>query len=250
MDHSFMQNPTSSSYQDTFPPHMLVYIALLVLAEFAFIFAFVAISHISSVATILISAASYTHDKNISSQDFFPMIAKKWKRSWTTGFRGSRTQPARYAVLVVFFAVVLSVVYPNTLTFSISLPLGLIAAIFVMYSSVAWILSMVVSVVEEGCLGKEALEKGEELAKGHMVHGFLLNIFFTLVVVIPFLGCLWIFGDKVALDFSFFGLVIVNVFSLVKMLATVEYTLLYFHCKKFNGREIEDFGSAVCKTTV
>ncbi|XP_075489627.1 uncharacterized protein LOC142528459 [Primulina tabacum] len=119
----------------------------------------------------------------------------------------------------------------------------MVAGIFVMYFSVAWILAMVVLIVEEGFFGKEALEKGEELAKGHRVHGFLLNIFFSLVVLIPFLGCWWIFGDKVVLDFPFFELVMVNIFSLVKMLATVEYTVLYFVSKKYHGEEIiqEDF---------
>ncbi|XP_073156483.1 uncharacterized protein [Henckelia pumila] len=240
MESSTPTNTTTSS-SSTFFPRIFLYIALLFLVEFAFIFAFVAISHISSIATILISAASYT-DKNITFQDLLSMIAKKWKRPWITGFRGSRTQPARYSVLVVFLAAALWVTYPNTLTFCISILLGTAAAIFVMYSSVAWVLAVVASVVEEGCLGKEALEKGEELAKGHRVHGFLLNVFFNLVMLIPFLVYWLVYGDKVYLALPYLGLVMVNMFSLVKMLVTVEYTLLYFESKKYHGQEIEAFG--------
>ncbi|XP_075499129.1 uncharacterized protein LOC142537503 [Primulina tabacum] len=243
-------NPASSSSQDnTFLLHTLMYMALLLLIEFAFIFVFAAISNISSVAAILISAASCS-GKHISFQDLFSMIAKRWKKPWTTGFRGSRSQPARYSGLVVFLVVFLSVMYPNILTISISILSVVIAVILALYSSVGWVLAMVASVVEEGCDGKEALEKGEQLAKGHRVHGFLLNIFFNLVLLIPFLGCWWIFGDKVLLDFPLFWLFMVNFFSLVKMLVTVEYTLLYFECKEYHGEDIEVFGDNLQYTEV
>lgn len=243
-------NPASSSSQDnTFLLHMIMYMALLLLVEIAFIFVSAAISNFSSVAAILISAASCA-GKSISFQDLFSMIAKKWKRPWTIGFRRSRTQPARYSVLIVFLVVVLSVMYPNFLTISISILLVVIAVIFSMYSCVSWVLAMVASVVEDSCDGKEALEKGEKLAKGHRLHGFLLNIFFNLVTLIPFLGCWWIFGDKVFVDFPLFWLFMVNIFSLVKMLVTVEYTILYFECKKYHGEDIEVFGDNLQYTEV
>ncbi|KAF8400420.1 hypothetical protein HHK36_013718 [Tetracentron sinense] len=49
-----------------------------------------------------------------------------------------------------------------------------LAAMFYLYLVTVWVLSLVVSIVEEDCYGMKALGKARELIKGRKVPGFVL----------------------------------------------------------------------------
>ncbi|KAI3472456.1 hypothetical protein Pfo_029576 [Paulownia fortunei] len=147
-----------------------------------------------------------------------------------------------YFVVVVMLAAPL-LMYRNLATLSVAILLGTTSFTFYLYLFVAWALAIVVSVVEERCYGMDALGKAAALVKGKRLHGFLLNICFNLVVLIIFQGYKMILGNKVLVNPTIYGLVVLNVSSLVKIFLVVAYTVLYFQCKKDHGEEIELHGS-------
>ncbi|KAG8372452.1 hypothetical protein BUALT_Bualt12G0067700 [Buddleja alternifolia] len=230
-DHVSLAEP---SYQN-----LLKYLAILFIVQIAFILAFVTLSHFSGVATILVSATSYTGDI-LSLQDLFSSIKRKWKSPLTTTFNGSR-QNMRYS-LVIGVLVALAVLYPNFITISIAILFGIAAIVFSLYLAVVTILAIVVSVVEECSSGKEAQEKAAEIVEGQRSLGFLLNLFINLLFSIILLGYWMILGDRGILNVTIYGLFVVNMASLVKMFVLMAYTVLYFQCKKHHREETAILG--------
>lgn len=220
---------------------MLLYLAAILLVEIACLIAYIVISHLSGIATILVSAMSYT-DKKLSSEDLFSTIKRKWRKQPTNRFRVS-SNPSRYMSVAVMLAVFLAIFYRNPISISIAIVIGISGFVFQLYSSVVWALSHVVSVVEDSCEGKEALEKAEELVKGQRLHGFMMNLFFNLLFLIIFLGCWMILGDKGSLNLTIYGLFFVNSVSLAKIFGCTAYTVFYFQCKKHHGEEIDVLGN-------
>lgn len=130
---------------------------------------------------------------------------------------------------------------PNHAALWVALLVGILACIFYLYLIVPWILSIVVSVVEERCYGLEALGKGAALVKGKRLQGFLLNVFFNLVFFIAFHGYKMILRKHPSPTASL--MVLTSVISLVKIFQMVAYTVFYFQCKELHGEEIELPGS-------
>ncbi|KAI3444110.1 hypothetical protein Pfo_000775 [Paulownia fortunei] len=240
MNASFMKpsGPDSGSNPSQI---MLKYVALLLAVEIAFLLAYLIISHFSGIATILVSAASYSGN-SLSLKDLFSSIKRTWRRPLTTSFRVSRHSSARYLSLVVVLAAFLVIMYPNIITISVAIILGITVVVFQLYSSVVSALSIVVSVVEDRSM-VEALEKAAELVKGQHLHGFMLNLFINLLFLITFLVYWVILDHKGSLNLTTVGLFFVNIFSTVKMVLFMAYTVLYFQCKKHHGEEIDIHGN-------
>ncbi|KAK4415233.1 hypothetical protein Salat_2630600 [Sesamum alatum] len=200
----------SSSFQSS--QHLL----LVYVLEIAFLLLFITISHLSTIATILASAASYS-DKNLSFENMFSSIKGTWKRPLLTSFQVSRSSSTRYLSFFVPLAILLVITSPNPITISIAFLVGIMFIVLQLYSSVVWALSYVVSIVEEGFQGREAVEKAAEVVEGQRLHGFMLNLFFNLLLSAIFVVC-WM------------------------MLVFMAYTVFYFQCKKQRGEEIDTLG--------
>ncbi|KAI3446674.1 hypothetical protein Pfo_003339 [Paulownia fortunei] len=220
--------------------HLKEDFALLLAVQIAFFLAFSMISFFSAISTILVSASSYTA-KNLSLKELFSIIGGTWTRPLITTFYVSGLAIGYFVVVVMLAAPLL--MYRNLATLSVAILLGTTSFTFYLYLFVAWALAIVVSVVEERCYGMDALGKAAALVKGKRLHGFLLNICFNLVVLIIFQGYKMILGNKVLVNPTIYGLVVLNVSSLVKIFLVVAYTVLYFQCKKDHGEEIELHGS-------
>ncbi|KAG8372451.1 hypothetical protein BUALT_Bualt12G0067600 [Buddleja alternifolia] len=224
------------SYQD-----MLKYFAIFLAVQLAFIRAVFTIFHLSRVVTIIVATKSYNGDI-LSSQDLFSSIKRTWKRPLITIFYLSRQ--TRCYSLFLGVLVALALMYPNFITISITILFGIAAFVFYLYLAVVSFLSIVVSVVEDRSSGREAREKASEIVKGKRLHGFLLNLFFNLLVWIShsLLGYWMIIGDKGIVKRTICGLFMVNISSLVHMFVFMAYTVLYFQCKMHHGEEIAMHG--------
>ncbi|KAH6835365.1 hypothetical protein C2S53_003216 [Perilla frutescens var. hirtella] len=232
----------------------IIYVALVVSVELSFIYAYSAITRASGIAATLATATSYTDTAKLSSQHLFSIVKTKWRSPFPFMRRrdnyflcgGSHSYSWRYLMhLLLFAAVGVAILLvrsnPNPLTITI---MSLVAVAFFvsqLYTSVAWTLSAVIPVVEDGC-EEEALEKSEKLVQGQRLHGFMLNLFIYLLAFIVVFSFWKIVGDKGSLNLMVYGLFIVNCISLLWILMSVVYTMYYFQCMEYHGQTIHPLG--------
>lgn len=135
--------------------------------------------------------------------------------------------------------------FSGTFILPLAIFLGGVACIFSLYSSVVWLMAFVISVIEENCHGIKALEKAEELVKGQKLHGFILNLGFSLLSLTLFQGFRSIIGEKwLNNHMTVFWLLVLNWSCLQMMFQLVmTCTVLHFHCKKYHGEELEMHGT-------
>ncbi|KAL7138015.1 hypothetical protein ABFS83_10G134400 [Erythranthe nasuta] len=223
---------------------VLVYWALLLTLEIVFLVIYGTISHLSGIATILVSANSYTIGKNnLATKDLISSIRKIWRNPYTTTFRERRSNhssSAQYLSVVLAFAIFLAWFIPNFVTISVAILVGIWLSALQLYLSVVWALSTVVSVLEYGGTRAAEVEKAKKLVEGgQRLHGFMLNLFTNVLSLIIF-GGFWMFvGDRGLLqNLKVYGLFFLNLLSLFKIFVVPAYTVYYFQCKKFHGEEI------------
>ncbi|KAL0345982.1 UNVERIFIED_CONTAM: hypothetical protein Sradi_4429500 [Sesamum radiatum] len=208
------------------------FIHLLTL-QISFVLYVAIISFFSIVSTILHSTMSYS-SKSLTLKDLFSSIWTTWTRPLIAILYASRLA-IEYVLVVVMLAIPL-LIYSSRVIFCVSVFLRITASIFYLYLFVAWALAVVVTVVEEGCYGMEALGKPAALVKGKRVQGFLRSVSRNVVVYIVYAAYRMILGHKGLMNPTMYGLFAVSVASFATIFLVVAYTVLYFHCK---SQEIE-----------
>uniref|UniRef100_M1D922 Uncharacterized protein n=1 Tax=Solanum tuberosum TaxID=4113 RepID=M1D922_SOLTU len=206
----------------------------LVLAiDFSFFFSYLFISIFSTNTIILISSISY-YNKTLNFKDLGIKIFRSCKRLVFTMF---------YTTIIVigYFYFCLSMATPflatsNLYNFSMVIIFKIFAYIIYLYLSIVWVMALVVSIVEEGNHGVMALRKAGKIIKGNEMKGFILNIVFNLLALIIYLGT-QIIIKKWSFNKNNSMLILVNGSCLLKVFELVNYTVLYFHCKKEKGEE-------------
>ncbi|KAL7134423.1 hypothetical protein ABFS83_11G026000 [Erythranthe nasuta] len=199
------------------------YSALIFAVQIPFLFVLFIIFFFSSISTILVSSMSYSSKKS-SLNEVFSIILSIWKGPMVTVLYvlGLATG---YALFVFTWAAPL-LLYPSIITYCLATLVVVFALCLYSYLFVSWAMAIVVSVLEEGCFGLEALGRGEKLVSGKKLDGFLINVGFNVVCLIVFWGC-----NKMVF--------VVGVSCLGKILTDVAYTVLYLRCRVENGEEIE-----------
>ncbi|ESQ50576.1 hypothetical protein EUTSA_v10022778mg [Eutrema salsugineum] len=201
------------------------------------------INLLSVVVIVHASALTHKDDNIIKIKDFPLLTLQSWKGPLVTSF---------YIFLfsLGYWCLFFIILYP-ILLFSIkfdSLPaksgtlwiivLWIMFVIFESYLAIVWNLSMVISILEE-TYGIQALGKAAKIVKGIKPKLFLLNLFFGVLVF----GLVQIVR-LVDLRRSFAvtltsGLVLVSLVFAVRMFQHVTYTVAYFQCNSFQGRDVE-----------
>lgn len=246
---SFMPDPSSFDIPadpNSFPPSdpssfmpktslITNFFARLLALQTAFVLAVSIISFFSSVSTILVSAVSYS-SKTLSLKDLFSGIWTTWTRPLITSLYVSGLAIGYFVVVAILAAPLL--MYSSRVTFCAAVLIGITASILYLYLFVAWALAVVVSVVED-CYGMEALAKSAALVKGKRVQGFLLNVSLNVVILVIFEVYRVALGHKGLMNTTMYALFVVSVASIAKIFIVAAYTVLYFHCKKHHGEEIE-----------
>lgn len=214
----------------------------LVLSTYiAFVLAYLIIFFFSTITAVSVSAMSYNF-KILTSKELTLKFVKSCPRIFITGF---------YTTILVtgytFFVISLGTPLLMSSDLAIlgsAVLLEILAYIFYLYISVAWIMAIVLAVHEE-IFGIQALGKSAEIVKGNRLNGFMLNIFLNLLSLGIYLGSNMIRGNTRVSGQTISGLFLVNFSCLVKILTFVIYTVFYFQCKKENGEATEFHGSNV-----
>ncbi|XP_011070157.2 uncharacterized protein LOC105155871 [Sesamum indicum] len=212
-----------SRINHNFPYLLAVYVV--------FVLSYLIITLTSTVAIIIVSSESY-YNKSLSLTELSSRIAKSWTRTLVTGF-----YTTVFVIGYVFFAI--SWASPFLASSSMSM-LGAAVLLwagaygFYLYLCSVWILSLVVSVVDEDrSCGVEALGRSAVVMKGQRVSAFLVNVVCGLITLGVFFGSRMTRGEKIC------GLVLVNGSCFVKIFTFVAYTVLYCRGKGSGGQEIE-----------
>ncbi|KAM7508391.1 hypothetical protein LguiA_018844 [Lonicera macranthoides] len=91
-----------------------------------------------------------------------------------------------YIFLFILVILVPKLLFSNhpLISKSILIFLSTLALILCLHFAVVWILGIVVSVMEEDCFGFEALGKAGRIVKGKRFDGFVLNLWWNLIMLI------------------------------------------------------------------
>ena len=209
--------------------------------EWIFVVASFLTSMFFAIAIIITSAATYQEgSKGLHVKDLLLMVGKSWKRTFITFF---------YTILLDlgYFLFVFAFIFPLVLLFKFDASLSLLftlvlliaAAIFMIYISVVWTLSIIVSVLEEKS-GIEALGRASQLAtKGLKLKGFCLKLVFAIFSY-AMVKILMSFTDNnpTASQSVLVILIVLNIAWIVKMFSLTVFTVLYYDCKKNHGEEV------------
>lgn len=205
-------------------------------AEIIFLLVICILYPFTRVSTILVSATSYT-DSPISLQQVFRIFKSTFKMQMkTSSYISRRAFP--FAIVIIIFVTVI-ICKPNVTIVAIAVLIGVAGFIYQLYLSVVSAVAMVVSVIEEDCYATNAVERAKELVEGQQVHGFLMNVFLNLVVLLGLAAYWMAIGNIAHMNLTILILVLVNLSFLFQIFIMVAYTVFYFECKKHRGEEIE-----------
>ncbi|KAJ0599333.1 hypothetical protein HanIR_Chr03g0103671 [Helianthus annuus] len=155
------------------------------------------------------------------------MVSKTWTRPFVTSLWVQLLALGYTSFFLLPFLVPSLVLFDHrTILITILIFLAIFFITFYIYLSVVWGLAIVVSVVEDS-YGYSSLGKAKELVNGKRVHGFLLNLFFILVLVV-----IAIIGSKLSPAMPIVGGVIqILLMGTISMFQSMAYTGFYFQCK-------------------
>lgn len=228
--------------------------------QLAFGLALFITSLFGQTAITLLTAVSY-QDKKMSLKNLITGMPQASTRLFLTSFQVTLM---RVGFFLLGFLVLLvpNIMISNNLI--VSLVISLVLLIFVVslyvYFSVVWVLSLVISVLEE-CSGIEALGKAGRLVKGKKFEGFLLFISINFLSYILYKVLSNIIAEKHSeLNQEISRVFLGSCLSLTGMFELQAYTILYFECKKTQGEAIElketikhskvQADSYICKHTI
>lgn len=201
-------------------------IGIFIGIEAAYVVLFFFVALFAQTAVIIISSCYYT-GYELSLKELILKVSKTWTRPLVTSI-WVQFLAIGYEFFFLFPFLVPSLVLFDHRTILITI-LIILAILFIglsIYLSVVWSLGIVVSVVED-TYGYSALGKAKELVKGKRVHGFLLNLFFFLVLVL-----IIVVGSKLS---PAMPIVVVAIQTLligvISMFQFMAYSAFYFQCK-------------------
>lgn len=190
------------------------------------------LTFLSMISTVTVSSYSCNGNYFLSAKELSSSIMKSWSRSLRTGFY-TTILVVGYESLVLYIAIPLitsSLVPSSFATRVTAIIYGVAAFVFYIYVSGVWILSLVVSVVDEDGGGIVALGKSAEMIEGQRLDVFLLNAFFYLVHFLVLIGLMGVGGGDNHL--KIWELVVVSCYCFLRVFTFVAYTVLYFGGKE------------------
>uniref|UniRef100_A0A1J3FDB2 Transmembrane protein n=1 Tax=Noccaea caerulescens TaxID=107243 RepID=A0A1J3FDB2_NOCCA len=188
---------------------------------------------------VIVHASALTHEnENIKIKDFPVFTLKSWKGPLVTSFYIFLFSLGYWSL---FFIILFPLLMFSSSLYSLAAKSGALLIIFVLFHSyltIVWLLSMVISILEE-TYGIQALGKAAKIVKGMKLKLFLLNLFFGLLssglVKILMLVDL---QRSIAVTFTISLVLVTSIFA-VSMFQLVTYTVAYFQCKSLQGQDVE-----------
>ncbi|XP_057795286.1 uncharacterized protein LOC131011519 [Salvia miltiorrhiza] len=183
---------------------------------FGFFLSYFIISFFSMMAAIAVSA-----DQKLSFK-----ILRCWRRPFLTAFY-TTVFALGYVYSALYVATPLPV-FSDLSNLKDAVLFSAAAYIFYLYLSSVWILSLVVSVVEEddSAGGIAALGKSAEIINAHKIHAFFINILVNLICFAVYFGSNLIIN--VGKHRMIYGVLLVSFSCYMRIFTFVAYTVLYF----------------------
>ncbi|XP_059636228.1 uncharacterized protein LOC132278461 [Cornus florida] len=204
---------------------------LLVLQLVVLVFSCVVLLNFS-VATISSSFEAYT-GKILNLKDMLLTIRKSWKRAIVTTFFMTiifLSIMALILILLGFVWVMSKGVYLILLTVAVVI-LGTCCYVYI---ASVWMLSMVVSIVEDDSSGLRAIDRAGELMKGKRIQGCVIMLPLTLIIGAIYRTPLGMIEkiDKITFTPMIIRIAGIWLICVVKLFMFVVYSVFYHECKK------------------
>ncbi|KAI4307196.1 hypothetical protein L6164_030408 [Bauhinia variegata] len=210
------------------------------LFQIAYLIFFITLSLLSTSAVVYTIASIYTA-RDVTFKNVMSVVPKVWHRLFMTFLC---TFVAFLAINLMAVAVILIWVVIIGITNASLAILGVLSILYIvgiLYLSIVWQLSNVVSVLEES-YGFLAMIKSRELIKGKMwlASFILLTLNLSFFLVKFSFEKLVVNGWKLgAVDRTIYGIICFLLISNLFLFSLVLQTLLYFVCKSYHHENID-----------
>ncbi|XP_010268533.1 PREDICTED: uncharacterized protein LOC104605451 [Nelumbo nucifera] len=218
-------------------------VGILMVTEGIFIAAVWLVCLFVMIATIYASAVNYSGG-DLTLKELISRIRATWTSPAITWFYISLFNLGCtllvWASLGFFFMVATGSSGSIALT-AIAFMVALLFLCIALYLSLVSIVSLVVSVLEDGCYGMEAIGKAEGLIKGRRLQGSLLIVLCGLVLV-PISGFLGFemsnvnFTEATRLRIA---VLVISIICMVKIFSLTVFTVFYYQCNEIPAEEVQ-----------
>lgn len=216
---------------------------------------FIVASYLFSLLFILlvVQASAITYSgKELTLEDLLKRIRGSWKAVLVTKVHFTFLYIGYTILSVSLIAVFMLDAEGSVVWIAMSGILGLSARVFYVYLGMVWMVGLVMSVLEDGCWGLEALSRAGEVVKGRRLQGFAIATI-LLVAEGVFTGGYGLGigkslaqGERVGVT----GVIVVIVLQLLKVLSMTVYTVFYCECRVMNHKQGEFTYSRVRNSSV
>jgi hypothetical protein len=195
------------------------------------------------ITTISSSSAAHTA-KILTLKDTVLWVRRKWVPVFITTVYMSLITVAVFSTYFILLAVGLLMMHGiGSYRVKYGL-LSLLGGVFYVYLITVWVMSLVVTVVENKCSGLKAILRAGEILKGKRIKACIIMMMFVIVGTAIYTSCLFVAGklwnEKSATASMGARLCTIWSLSFVKLFLLVVYTVFYHECKNSEIEEIED----------
>ncbi|GMP36290.1 hypothetical protein CsSME_00008468 [Camellia sinensis var. sinensis] len=182
------------------------------------------------VTTVSLASEAYT-GKKLSMKDAFPMIKGRWRRPVITSIYIAIIS---LSLIVVFSTITMLIplMVDGFLCFGLLAVVAILGAIGYIYVDAVWMLSLVVSILEDDSCGLKAIVRAGELIKGKRLKGCVINLLLVTTSVIVGITFLKTINSNLTAQ-EVLIVLIPHAFAncLLKFLMFVMFTVFYHECK-------------------
>ncbi|KAK1267975.1 hypothetical protein QJS04_geneDACA022889 [Acorus gramineus] len=198
--------------------------------ELAFMVPFFIISLYNLVSVVYSSAVTY-HDKALTLGAMLSDIKWAWKGPAITSLY---IIAFTVAYLFVFSTIISMLIIKGAAGVVLIVVVVLLTSLYYLYLTTVWMVSLVVSPMEEDCYGMGAIKKARELTNGRRLQGFALVLIESVVsfVVVALVNPKQTSGSMVQTVMTMF------ISCLLKMIMFMVFTVFNYDCKKSSGEEV------------
>ncbi|XP_057510853.1 uncharacterized protein LOC130793222 [Actinidia eriantha] len=184
------------------------------------------------VPSIFLSSDAY-NGKKVNTKELLLRIGARWKRPVITGFYMALISISINLLFLIWIGIIL-VAAKGFLLVALIMAALIVGVYCYLYLGAVWMLSLVVSVLEDGSCGLKAIDRAGELMRGKRLQGCIIKLLFVLTSgTIYTLAFAMNKKIEAAIQMPMF-IVIPQIFLICafKFFVFVMFTVFYHECKK------------------
>nr|DAD21129.1 TPA_asm: hypothetical protein HUJ06_022592 [Nelumbo nucifera] len=198
----------------------------------------------STVATIYASAVTYS-GRDLTLKELISRIRATWKSPAITLFYASLINLGCTLLALPSYGLLAMVAIGGSSGWIASAVFGsMVSLVFLcitIYVSLVTTVSLVLSVLEDGCYGMKAIGRAEGLIKGRRLQGVLLIVLCSLVLI-PISGFQGFIMGRMAFTEAIrlsIAILLNGISFLVKIFGLTVFTVFYYQCNVSLAEEID-----------